>query len=464
MALELPVDLSIASATLSGGARSVASGGGYPARLTTQDDSYYSPTSLGSAAAGKGGIAFDPDNLHFWILVGTTAGASTGLRKINIASGSVVTTITGNGTDGGTRAIVSPQGLTRRGNELSFASSGTGNYLCKYNMVTGIMRMYSQATVAAPYHVVFDGTCLWARTSSTSSGTYQEFTLAGTGDSAAATATANTVASAWEMFVDVAGTNAYFLLSASVTKYTLATHVVASTYTPATVYNFPGYTGNALRGGFYDHLEDKVVVRQTNSDNWWYINSAFTGSEKRFMGMFEHGGAVAEGSATSIPRSCVALSDDGTKVGFITPEGGVSAALPTAVKIRNIGVERARWTYTVTAAGQLKTIFVPGDLANVNGVISNLPSPATWFGSATDFRKTKVFYSLNGGARTEYKGETLSLALAVSDSLVIDVDMQHLVTHPHAFAPFVGGVNGEGVRLSILPTNTPRRGRIQGGI
>jgi hypothetical protein len=458
-------DLTLAAATLSGGARLVAAGSGLPQRITTADDKFFSASSMGNTTATRNGVAFDPDGLHFWIVAGTTAGASTGFRKIRISDGAVITTITGNTSDGGTRVITSPQSLTRRGNKLYCANSGTGNYLCEYDMVTGICRMYSQATLTGPSYVISDGTNLWARTGAlTSQATLQEFTLAGTGNAAAATATARTIATMFDAAVDNAGVYLYASISTGVTRFKISDGTTA-TFTPATPsINFPGYNSNTIRNLAWDTVEDKLIVRHGGLDTWWYVNATFDGAEKRAFGLFELGGIIAEISTTSMVRSPIAWSDDGKQLAMAAVESGAQISTVLNVRVRNIAVQRARWTWTPGQSVTLKSLRIPGDLGNVRGYMSDQSSVPAFYSAVDDHRKSRVYYQVNAAARVEYKGEDLSVALAAADVLTVDVDMQHLVTHPHFVPPFVGGDTGEGVRVLYDTAITRRRNRLQAGL
>jgi hypothetical protein len=451
----LSIPLTLGSATLSGGMLLASAGGGQPQRLTTELDKFYTNTSMGSTSATRNGFAFDPDNLHFWVLVGTTAGANTGFRKIRISDGAVIATVTGNASDGGTRVITSPQGLTRRGNKIYAGNAGAGTYLCEYDMVSNVCRLYAQATVAAPCHVVSDGANLWARTAPTSSSAYQEFTLGGAGDAATATPTARVTAAAFEMVVDNAGTYAYLAVGTLITRYKIS-DATTTNYTPGLSLNVPGYNGNTFRGCSWDKVEDKLIVRHVNSDDWWYVNSSFNGAEKRAFGVFELGGILAE-VGTLFQRSAIAWSDDASMVGFMATESGATATTATNVRIRNLAIQRARWTWTPSTPAVLKSIRIPGELANVQGYMDNLPNPATFFSSIFEFKKTRVYYQVNAGARVEYLGGELAVALAANDVLTVDADMQHLVAHPHAIAPYIAGDGAEGPALTVSFPEPRRR-------
>lgn len=454
-------DLTLASATLSGGARLVTAGSGLPTRLTTADDLYFTSAALGLAATNRGGVCFDPDNLHIWI---TTA---TALRKIRLSDGAVIANITSNASDGGTRTIASPQSLVRRGNKLYAGNTGANNWLIEVDMPTLVCRLYAQvaglgAVVTAPYHVISDGTNLWARTGNNTSGTYQEFTLSGTGDTATATGTARTFGggTCFEAFVDNAGTYIWTSAATVLSRIKVSDLSVTSFTFTSTTMNLPSHNSNTMRGAAYDPLEDKMVAHPVGSDTWWYVKQDVSGAEKRLGGVWEQGGALAE-VGTTYKRSSLAWSDDGTMFAHFSVGSGFTHE---DIRVINVGVQRARWTWTPGAACTVKRFTVPGEFGNMKGIMSNMPATPGFFSTLADFRKTRLFYSVNGGARTEYFGGQLSLSLAAGDVLTFDVDFQHLVVHPTMFAPYVGGDSGEGPQISYDSAVIPRRGRVLGGM
>jgi hypothetical protein len=450
-------DLTLAAATLSGGARLLAAGSGYPARITPADDTYFEQILNTNSLSG---VAIDPDKLHIWIVA-----SSTTIRKIRISDGSVIATFTSNASSGGTRNITTAQNLYRLGTLIYFANASTGNYLGVIDTAAMTCQLYAQATVVSPVVAIPDGTGkVWARTGNTGAQPFSEFTLSGTGDTATATATGRTFSNGYGACPDGgAGVYIYFTNSTNVVRYKISDGTTTTNTVGTT--NFPGILGfgNTFRNTVWDYSLAQPLVWQGNAI-WSRFKPDLSAIDGPALGLPEYG--FSNPSNSNMCATPYAWSDDGLLQAWIVTRSATTTGINDSIKTRSLGVQRARWTYAPGQGGTLKKIFVPGDLANIRGLISNPPAVNSLaFGAASfDYRVTKVFYQIGAAARVEYKGGDLAAAFLASDTLTIDVDFQYSDAIPKSPAPYVGGDSGEGLLLLYDTAVTRRRNRLAQGM
>lgn len=413
---------SLASATLSGGARLVASGGGFPARITTAAD-----IVLAGATELRGGVVFDPDGLHVWC----NRRASGSFVKLRISDGTTIATL----------AATSPENLSRGlGSTKAYSCNTTTIYEIDLNTAT--LATYT-SPVGSSYHCV-QGSAgkAWVRTGNAAAGVYNEVTLA-TG-----IATGRTIAASWDLAYDSTNGKLFALKSnGSVERITESTLAVELTWTaPATVgHALPGY-GNAFRALGLDSSRRPIVFDTDTSSAYRYQAAANALDARVFVGMNEAGhppGATI--GAARFQRRALAFSDDDSQVAWLQlNSAGASVTDALDVRIVKAGTQRARWA--VANAGDavtVKEITAGGAMGNNWW---NVDAPPAGMATSQDMRRTRWFWSTNGGAaRTEFApGDDLSIALAGGGTLTVDADMQNwdrMLLAP----PFVGGTSGEGI-------------------
>lgn len=413
-------DLTLASATLSGGARLAAASDGLPQRITVALD-VHQDNVIGVTTSG---VVFDPDGLHLW------ACGPNSIRKIRISDGAIVTTITDNSSDGGTRLTTNPQHITRQGSSIYVALS-TNAQVAVIDTNTLVCRIYGQsvATVAAPAHALSgEAGKLWLKTPNNNSGSFVEFATSGSGDAATITPTGRSIAALWDMCSPSTSSDGfvYFVQSGNVVaRYNLATSVSTSVSAVNSSYpRWPQY-GAEWRGCTFDPIRRRVVVWNNGSSDWWGVNAdtMAASSIEQYFGHAHFGGPTVLGGSSSYARQLVAWSDDGARIAFAAPRKAATGTALDSVRVVNIGPQRARWTWTAPGPCVVRRLFVPGDLANARSPIESLPSLPSFLTATRDHRKTRIYYSTDGGAnRTEYQGDRLALALAAGAQITFDIE------------------------------------------
>ncbi len=407
----------ITSAVLSGGMQLKAAGGGLPQRLTGQDDIVFEPRV--SSGGVQEGIIFDPDNLHFWVPKYNTA--SNNLVKYRISDCGAAQTIT--------VATSTNMSLFRRANGTSFfVAQHTANQYQEVRYSDGaILATYASPVGAAI--VVETGTMAnTAWVMPFAGGTVTEVTIS-TG-----LATGRTIV--------VAGLNSLYAtanfiwISTSagiVRKYNESDLSIADTWTATSSTNYSsisnvfgtyGYGSLIVDGsgrpivvqGLYGSIER--LKSTGGSGTAMFDKRLFYGAQPQLRG-------TAHSPTTSILYRHFAFSDDGKYAVFST--------LPTTTNNRqvrrvNIGTQRARFAVPYATASTVKYITIPGLMGN------------HWDGT-DDFRRTKFYYSTDGGSiRTEFSpGSELAVSVGAGGTLTVDVDINESEGKLFGPAPYVEG-------------------------
>lgn len=449
MAEYLPKLWTLAEAILTGGAQLAIADSPLPARVMPGDGN-----QLEAILSASHGVAWDANNTHVW------ANTTSGVRKYLPSSVTPLATFINNSTVGGTRTVVTPQGLTRGvassgvfGNKLHFAGSGAGNFIAEVDTAALTCQVYSQATVTAPYHVVMaEAGKVWVRTGATTTGTYTEFTLSGSGDAAVATPTGRTMPGGphYDMAADALG-NVFMVTSANIiNKVRLSDLVTIATLTPpgSVVTQLPGY--GTWRACAYDAVRGRLYFGNNVSfgDSWHSATSALIFEDRAFS-QIEHSGFAA-GQSTVTHRTPIAFSDDGTKVAFTCLATG--AATITSVMVKNLAIENARWEWTPGVVGTLETIAVPGDLAARSGKIPFMPA-VTSLRTHKVYKPARVYYQIGAAARVEYFGGVIGAAITAADKVGVEVDFQFALDDYFGPRPWVA--DGAGAGPSAVVSWTP---------
>lgn len=430
--------------TLSGGARLAAASGGLPQRITMELDGL-----VPSVMSGRSGVVWDPDGAHVWV----SSDALSRVRKVRVSDGVAVTEFTNNTSDGGTRTITNPYLGSRRGTKLYFAcGAAAGPYVGEIDTDTLVCRLYSQpgypATGLGHVFCAEPGK-VWYRNAHTTSGTYREGTLAGSGDSAAITDTGQTI-TGWDGAGDNEGLRAYVATGTGITWIDLATDVqtALSPFTTA-INGLTGY-GNSFRGLVWDPITNAPILQNGNqqTDHWGRVTrnastGALTGWGVRVTSLTDYGG-VGFYRSTDFSRPAFAISPDGSKLAIAVATSNASVSALTSVRIVNLGVQRARWAWTPAQSIRMTRIHVPGDFAACWGAVENMSSSPSWLQSVYDLRRVSFWYSVNGGARVAFDpGAPLAVDVPAGQQILIDVDMQHTLENLIVpFRPRLGAIDG----------------------
>jgi hypothetical protein len=463
---QLAKSFTLASATLSGGMRSAVATGTRPARLVEALDKYF--LGIGSTSSTGVGITMDPDGLHFWFSDST----NNRIRKIRISDGATITTFTSNASDGGTRVITTPRGLTRRGNFIYGANAGANNYIIQIDTVNLVCRLYSNSLVTAPSHAVSAASGLvWVRAGTgATSGTYNEMSLSGTGDSAAAVAAAGarTQASMYDCVADETGTYMYFQNGTTITRLTLSSNatVVFTNYTSTTA-DLPGYGLSAFRNGMaMDRVLNQPIFANSSTSLWDRLKADASDVDATAFSVAQFGSPVALYNSSGIRTPFDIMADGSGMIMFAFTNSGLASSPVANAAYINLGVQRARWSWTPGAAVKLLRFLVPGYQGNQLGDIENMPGTPAMLQAEYNFKRTKMYYSLDGGA-TRYEVDNGSdntlyadgrpLLVTASQTVTFDVDIQRNIYHPWGPRPFIGGPGGEGPTIDYQRTEPRRR-------
>jgi hypothetical protein len=409
-------------------------------RLKCDEDKQWDATSVTTNA----GVVIDIDGLHYWVIASTTT-----IQKRRIADNLLVASFTGNQSAGGTRLFATPRGLTRRDNCIYFACNSTpNNDLGEINMQTLVCQMYRQATVTGPVHVV-SGVAgkAWARAVVAGTDTYREFTLAGTGDAATATATGRTIGPAWDLVADwVNGhlywtdTDSLFKLLESDLSQLAVINSAGSVFTDA-----PGASQN-WRGLAWDHVRLRLIIYGSGtggSNSWYFTNAGFTAVEGIFMGYWSFGGHVASTSA-AIHRCPISFSDDGTQMAVMATSTTVLSA--NSVRIIRINARTATWTWTPGMACTLLRLILPGHQANQSGKVAGLATTASPHAALhNDHVRTKWKYAIGAGAPVEgYLGSRINAPVPAGQAVTLTAEVTINPYVPVGPRPWIGDETGAG--------------------
>lgn len=452
--------------TLSGGARLAAASGGLPQRITTEADGW-----LHAVTEGRSGVAWDPDGLHVWVSLQT----AQKIRKVRVSDGATIAEFSNNSSDGGTRVVTVPYGCSRRGNKIYFVNgvATSSNFIGEINTDTLVCRLYQQTGhVGAALGHVFcaEPGKVWYRNVHTASGTYREASLSGTGDSAVATDTGQTVVG-WDGAGDNEGLRAYISVGTGITWVDLATDVQTTFSTLTTsVSGFTGY-GNNARGLVWDPVTNSPIHNHGNqiNDHWARVTrNASTGAPTawgaRVIRQTLFGGPAFY-AGSSFSRPAFAIFDDGSKVAIPVLERNALAASINSVRIVNLGVQRARWSWTPTRSIRMTRIGVPGSFPNAWSGFEHMPSAPSWLQGVHDLRKVSFWYSVNGGARVAFDpGAPIAVDVVAGQPITVDVDMQNTLENMLVpLNPVVGGLDGVSGPVIEYTQATPRR-RLRGAV
>lgn len=410
---------SLDEAVLSGGARIATAGGGLPRRVTLQADTYVDDANYFWC-----GPIFDPDNLHVW----TGDMDSSVIKKIRISDGVVVSTLAAPGV----------MGLFRYDATLFYAALYSApSKLREYDFSGTLLKNLDVSAVRTNLGQVVrvPGT--------TNKAWLKRLTDGGTDaarevDLTTGAATGRTIAGPiYSMFA----TTGYIWVNRSentIQKIQESDLAVVATW---------AHGGNQYSGGGPGYLSDPWKSIYVDATGRVWLN-CYDGSLDRFDAA---GGTPPAGGKRILYHSptqrggvkilaseyhsngFVAFSDDGNYVAF--PTINTARTLLTSLRIRRISLHRARWTIPFVGAATLKSIAVPGLLGN------------QYDGSTFDYRRTRCYYAVAGGARVEFTpGTPLTVSIAVGQSLQVDADMNTWET-PVGPDPYVGGDAGEGISV-----------------
>lgn len=462
------VDLTLAGATLAGGARLASSGGGLPSRLTTELDQFLDINAL-VGAVGINGIAFPSDGTSDIISVLTN-----NTTKRYTGAGSLVWTV----------ASTAGRSLARiTGAKVIEARETAGSALFfEIDEATGVLtnKTFGPAATAKQLIVVPGGTAntAWYHSSGTviteitySTGAATTRTISGL------TGVLAILGSNWN------GTPSIFILESStrITRYNESTLALMDTWTTAPGAGAQGMPGGQFgNSGIWIDSAGRIYVKSeapyaidrilsTTGIANLHTSANATSVERVMWGGSEFGGpmqAPTGGGAQFEPG--FDISPNGRWFAMVVP---TTAPVATrAVTIRNIQTQNVEWTQALSNAVSWIGISMPGNLGNKYGVW-----PLNWnSGNAADLRTAKFYYQRVGsGGNVDASPVYLAhgayvppagLALAGITSLKVGMDFSRGWGTAPGPEPYIGGPSGEGPRLWIEQGPTLHRSRRRGSL
>src|SRR6185312_11538359 len=411
--LELPLSGG-GGPTLSGGMQFKTAGSGLPNRITVQDDAVVAPAFVSSI----GSIMIDPDGAHFWL------SDYTGICTKYLLADASNTGIT---TPAGAMGIFAYDG------SVFYAGDYSNEAVVEYNYdgtVSRSMDMSADPSYPRPMSVVRASASdlVWIVNYPSSIPAEYNFP--------AATATGRTLPSSADMIFARNGF-LYSIDGNNVTKYDEATLTLQETWTfiqdNAT---WPGHTFPGYVLDFYVDSTDHPIVY--NALAFWIDRLVVSPGasigpdmvDKRLV--YQQPQLGGSGLQDSNPTPGIAVND---KYAVFVSTTGAGANSFCAVVKNLFGTQRARWNKSFPQGGTIERIAVPGNYVGDKG-------------STYDLRKTKFYWSIDGGgSRTEFlPGDNLNIAVPSGGTLTFDVDMiegDGQATNP----PYIGGTAGEGPRV-----------------
>jgi hypothetical protein len=463
----VPIDLTLASAVLAGGARLASSGGGLPQRVTTEQDHFLDQNILlGGSASTFQGIQFPSDGTMdiLGIMANSTVKRFTG-------SGTSWSQSYSTGASNGRSILRSAANTSVIGRELAGATT-----FLELAEGTGVVssKTFGPAATQKQVFVVPGGTAdrAWyhAGTALLSEIVYS------TGAATGRTITPTTgclvaVGSNWD------GTASIYILEAGtrITRYNESTLALMTTWTtaPGSDLGPPGSSfGNA---GLIVQADGRVIVRNDSPYCFERLPAtggtdmhADSGVERVIWGSTELGGPVRtnlSGGAQFEPG--FDISPNGRWFAWIA--SSAASVVFRGVVVRNIQTQTAEWTYTLAGEVALTDFNLPGNLGNHYGI--HAPFYNGHASVAYDYRNARVYYQRVGldgsvvylphGAYVPPGGLSLVGASAIKIGVEFDRGLGKVVT---ATGPYIGGPTGEGPRLYLDSGVNVRRGRVLGGM
>lgn len=445
--------LLFSAATLSGGAQLASATGSIPQRITVATETYITGT-----ANGRHGIAFDPDGVHFWL----SDSNAHQLKRYRLSDGVIDYAITGSTTDPTKNTMTAGPSTLKvgYGNRLWFVTEGTHTV------------GFIDVSTATPSCEIFSGSSLLSNTvdvcehlpgrilvrygGATAASTYFEYSYSGTGSVNTNAYTGKQIIEGttfWTAVPDISG-NVYTANNTGVIHKRSSTTLTASannTPISANVVSLPGYS-SVRRELVYYPTAAKLFAKGVSENDWDQIDVTTMTIDGRAYPDTEFGNPMSL-IASSYERSPIAYSLDGTKQVHVTYEAEANATTFAHVRTLTLGKQRSRWTFALGANAHVKLISVVGQVANMIGSVANMPSN-TWLNSEYDLRKTKFYYSLDGGTtRIEFKqGDFLNVAVTSAQTLTVDAEFQKTPLLNYGVDPWIGDSTTQGRAGFILYT------------
>lgn len=443
----VPVDLTLASATLAGGAVLASAGSGLPARITTEPDYHY------DAGGGIYALGFSQDELGIICVL-----SSSNTRRIILSSGSNLwSTSTANSRSfwyvGG--------GKIYMGREFAGATT-----YYEIDETTGALTTKTKPANSDKMVVTVPGGTadrMWNGIGTTTISENVISTGLASGRTITPTGTLNLSASNWDgtpsIYVQTSGT--------LIQRYNESTLALVDSWTVTVAGDGPG--GN-MGNSFIVDPQGRLIVQNSLINAFDRLPNTGhatlqtdTRVERIIWASQEIRGGNRQPSSGGAQQSpSFALSPTGRYFAFSTVSPVFAAQ--RYVTVRNVQDQTVEWTTALNGQAALRGLEIPGNLGNGFGVTG-----AIWrAGTAMDHRRAKGWYQRIGvdGSKV-YPQDGLyvplaGLSLVGASALKIGFDLNDGFGKPGGPAPYIGGPTGEGPRLWL--EGGRRRGRIQGAI
>ena len=420
--------LTLDSATLSGGAVLAAAGSGLPRRITGEANVTVR-TQIRSQGAEYGSWIVDPTGLYIWC---NWCDLHV-LKKIRISDGTIMQTV-----DFGAGHFTTP--VSRADSTYFYLRTSVGG-LTRVAFSDGSYVLQGGTPIVTPLIVQWGGTAdtVWALIGTTPT----EYTFS-TGVATGRTCSTGV----YDMFCYSSGGVWYMLVSSgalALYQYRLSDLALIASWTfTSSSSTWPGssYPANAFLIGMHiDPLGNLQTYEYSSGLVYRLTPGGGTGTGAVSAVVLretpELGGTIRQTNWSLYhPRAfACAYTDDGNYMLVPSMTSATASSLDYVVK-KNIGIQRMRWApiLSTTLATTAYFVGMPG-------------SHGRSFGATYDHRRIRFYYSTNGGV-TRYEfvpGEKLSSGVAVpaNTALTIDADIC-LVNCWAEELPFVSEYGGYG--------------------
>lgn len=443
------IDLALAAATVSGGARLAAASGTLPQRITTEADGFIDTNAMGAGVA---------------------------IQAVQMASDNSGDVIAVNGSSSTRRYT----GAGSTWSQLWTASTGLGRSLARRLDVAGKV-MIARQTAGVAWLEVDEVTGVVVNRTLPSATSLQVFMVpGGTADrmwrhSGAAPLTESVISTGLDSGRTFSPTTCllafgsnwdgtpsiYVLESATkLTRWNESTLTLMDTWTAAPGSDFGPPGSDFGRSGIIIQPDGRLIVRSDNPfaiDRVPAVGAADThvlaGSERLIWGSHELGGperSNLSGGAQYAPGFDISLN--GRWICFIASTA--ASVFQRAIVVRNIQDQTAEWTQALTGQTSLIDINMPGERGNHYGRFGLLCNGHS--NTVYDYRNTRAYYQrvgidgapvfLSHGVYIPPGGISLVGATALKIGVVFNRGLGKLTS---AEGPYLGGPSGEGPRLLV---------------
>jgi hypothetical protein len=459
------VDLTLAGATLSGGARLAASGGGLPQRLTTELDGVIDTTVI----LGGGSVIFQ----------GVVLAADNSGDVIGVSTGSSVKRFNGSGTSW-TQLYSTSVSIARslaRGaaGKLMISRNTAGVQWYELDETSGVATAKTlPSSTLQQIFMVPGGTAdrAWYHNGGSPATELVLSTGAASGRTLVlATGCLACTGSNWD------GTPSIYVLETAtkITRYNESTLALMDTWLTAPGSDVGPPCSDFGRSPPIVQADGRLIVKSDAPYGFDRLPAvggsemhSNAGVDRLTWGSTELAGVVRSnlsGGAQLMPG--MDISANGRWMTWIASTA--ASVFARAIQVRNIQTQTVEWSRALAGESALIDFNLPGNLGNHYGLYGALYNGHA--GALADHRNARVYYQrvgidgakqfLTHGAYIAPGGLSLVGASALKIGVEFDRGLGKLTT---SAGPYIGGPSGEGPTLYFENGITDQRNRLQGSM